>query len=138
MNSKITISEELSRFIKEYATDRYTLQLILFFAAHPYARFSELTIIHALNQNGGRCSLQKALRNLVDRGLIIARFENKVVLYSLPDNTLMRSILLELAQLDVYQQWLLIRQSYPYSATKESAYADGKIRRPINLAANVS
>lgn len=137
MTSKVTISGELSHFIKEYANDYYALQLILFFAVHHYARFSELAIIHALNQNGGRRSLHKALRNLVDRGIIRTCIENKVLLYSLPDNTSMRSLLLELAQLDAYQRWLLIRQAYPNSITRESAYAGEKARRPINLVAPV-
>ena len=107
MTSKATISEELSRFIKEYADDHYALQLILFFAVHPYAWFSELAIIHALNQNGSRRCLKEAIRNLVNRGVIRTCNKNKVNLYSLSDNTSVRGFVLELARLDMQQWWLL-------------------------------
>jgi hypothetical protein len=122
MTSKVIISEELSHFIKEHANDHCALQLILFFAIHPYARFSELAITHALNQNGGRRSLQKVLRNLVDRGIIRKCIENNVLLYSLSDNSSMRSLVLELARLDVQQRWLLLRQACNNSVTRGLEY----------------
>ncbi len=102
MSSKITISEDLFRFISEHTNDYYALQLILFFAEHPYAQFNELAIIHALNQDGGRRCLQQALRILVDKGMIKTCVDSNVHVYSLPEN--MRSLVLELARLNPSQR----------------------------------
>ncbi len=102
MSGKITISEELCRFISEHTNDYFALQLILFFAEHPYTQFNELAIIHALSQDGGRRSLQKALRILVDKGMIKTCTDSNVLIYSLPEN--MRSLVLELARLNPSQR----------------------------------
>jgi len=97
MTSEITISSELGHFIKERTNDHYALQIILFFADHPYARFNELAIIHALNHDNGRRCLQKALTGLVDQGIIKRCLGSNVLLYSLAEN--MRSPVLELTKL---------------------------------------
>ncbi len=116
MTSEITISEELRHFVNEHTNDYYTLQIILFFADHPYARFSELAIIHALNHDGGGHCIQEALRGLVDKGMMKMSTESNVAFYSLPENTSMWSLVLELAKLDVHQQQILLRQICPNSA----------------------
>ncbi len=117
MTSEITISEELRHFVDEHANDYHALQIILFFADHPYARFSELTIIHALNhdRSGERC-IQEALRKLVDKRMMKMSTESKVAFYSLSENTSVRSPVLELAKLDVRQRQIFLRQICPNSA----------------------
>lgn len=131
MANKIAISEGLYHFIKEHASDHHTLQVILFFADHPHAQFNELAIIHALNQDGGRRSLQKALKVLVDKGMIKALIVNNATVYSLPEN--MRSLASELARFDVHQRWLLQRQTcaesvgekmYLFGDMAEEAFSD--------------
>jgi len=116
MASEITVSEELCHFIKEHATDYYTLQLILFFAHHPYAQFDEMAISQALNQGSERHCIQKALGDLADKGIVQTSIANNVPLYSLTVN--MRSLVLELAKLDVRQQQLLLKQAWRYSVRK--------------------
>lgn len=107
MTSKAAISEGLNRFINEYADNQDAMQVIMFFAMHPNARFSELAITHALNQCSSRRGLKKAINDLVGRGVISTSNENRVSLYSLPDNTLLKGLILELARLDIQQCWLL-------------------------------
>src|SRR3990172_753706 len=98
MDSESTISEESLNFIKEAANDSYCLQIILFFAGHPYAQFNELAIIHALNHDGERRYLQRALGVLVDKAMIKTHMDSKTLVYLLADN--MRSLASELAKLD--------------------------------------
>ncbi len=104
MVSEIIMSEELFHFVKEQLDDNYALQCMLFFADHPYVQFNELAIIHALNQDGRRRYIQKALRALVDNGMIKTSIDSNVLLYSLPETML--SLGLELAKLDVRQRQL--------------------------------
>ncbi len=113
MTRGIIISAELSHFIKENSDDYYTLQLMLFFADHPYTRFNELAIIHALNPECGRRGIQKALRELVAKGIIKTCVDSNMHLYSLLENA--RSLILELAGLDLGQRQPLLRQTIPSS-----------------------
>ena len=128
MAGRIDISEELCCFIREHLDNYYTQQLILFFATHPHARFSELAVIHALNHNGGRNCLQKALTQLVDKGVITRYNKNNVLFYALPDNTSLQNLVLEFAGLDVRRQRLALEQSRSDSATREPVCA-GKSER---------
>ena len=89
MTSEITVSQELCHFIREHITDYYKLQLILFFTHHPYAQFNEMGISQALNQGSERHCIQKALRDLADKGIVQMCIANNVPLYSL--NLNMRS-----------------------------------------------
>jgi len=107
MNNEITISEERSNFIEEYKNDYYSLQIIQIFAEHPYAQFNESAIIHALNQNGGRGYIQKALSNFVEKGIIKTNEQSGASLYSLTE-TIRRQVL-ELAKFTPYQRQLLMR-----------------------------
>ena len=114
MNKKPSVSGELFHFIRENANDHYALQVILFFADHPYARFNEPAIIHASNLNGGRIFLQKALKNLVAKGTVKACVYNNGALYSLDENN--ATPILELAKLDMHQRQVLVAQAYSDSS----------------------
>ena len=107
MTNEINVSEEVCSFVKEYKNDYCALKIILFFADHPYARFSELAIIHALNHDNGRVYIQRTLSNFVERGIIKTQIGSSVLLYSLPENV--RRLVLELAKLVPHQRQLLVR-----------------------------
>ena len=107
MNNEITVSGEMGNFIEEYKNDYYSLQIIMVFADHPYTQFNESAIIHALNQNGGRGYMQKALSNFVKKGIIKTHGNNGASLYSLTED-IQRQVL-ELAKLAPYQRQLLMR-----------------------------
>lgn len=120
MLQKLNISDKLASFIREHMASYYSQQLILFFARHPRARFSEAAITYAINPNGGKVALQKALAELVDKNVITAYNKNKVRFYSLTDNKSLQSILTEFAGLDVSQQNLALGQLRIEPAEKEA------------------
>lgn len=116
MTAEMTIPGKLFRFVKEHTNNYYSLHIILLFANHPFTRFNELAIIHAIHRDGSRLHIQKALRELVDKGILTTRIDSNVHLYSLPEN--MRSVVLELAKLDLLQQQQLLGQTSQNSTGK--------------------
>lgn len=113
--AETTLQEKLCQFIKQYADDQCCLlELLQFFGRYPHTRFSALAIIHALN--GRRLYTERALRHLVDKGVVKRCNENKVFLYSLTEDESLRSLALDLAKLDWWQWQLLLKQIYPASA----------------------
>ena len=107
MNNEITVSEEVGSLIREYKNDYYSLQIILFFANHPYTQFNELAIIHALDRNGGRGYIQKVLSNFVEKGIVKTHKDSRAPLYSLTENIQKQA--LELTKITSYQRQLLVR-----------------------------
>jgi len=107
MNNEITVSEEADNLIREYKNDYYSLQIILFFADHPYTQFNELAITHTLDRNGGRGYIQKALSNFVEKRIVKTHKDSSASLYSLTEN-IQRQVL-ELAKITPYQRQLLVR-----------------------------
>jgi hypothetical protein len=100
--------------IKEFSDDPYCLELIQFFGWHPNTRFSGLAILHALSVNGERRYIDKALRQLVDKGIVKTYSENGIALYCLTDNNGLRQKALDVAGLD-WSQWQdVLRQSYSH------------------------
>ena len=76
-----TIEEKTRRLIKEYAGDPHCVELLLFLARHPRAKFSRLAIFHALN--GTTLYKEQALSRLTNSGVLRTYVENGVPLYSL-------------------------------------------------------
>ncbi len=107
------IEKPCPSFIKEYLDDRCCLEIIRFFGEYPRTRFSRLAVIHALNVNGGgRFYIERALQQLVDKG-VIRISTNNIPLYALTEDEPLRRSALALARLD-WQQWqLVLTQIYP-------------------------
>jgi len=108
--SEIAIAEKLSQFTREYADSHCCLELLRFFGAYPHARFNKLAVIHALDVNGRKLSMEKALKHLIDKGIVKTYIENSVRLYSLTEDGSLRSLALDLAKLDWPQWQLVVRQ----------------------------
>ena len=100
--------------IKEYDTDPYCLELMQFFGWYPNARFSRLAVLHALSANGERRCIEKALRELIDKGVVKTYSENNAPLYCLSDDVSKREAALEVARLDWGQWQGVLRQSYAH------------------------
>ena len=98
--------------IKEYADDCYCLEIIRFFGAYPRARFSRLTVAHALNVHGGRLYIERVLQQLADKGVIRISTNNNILLYSLTEDESLRRPALALARLDWHQWQLVLTQIY--------------------------
>ena len=107
MNNEITVSGKVCNLIREYKNDYYSLQIILFFADHPYTRFNELAIVHTLDRNGGKGYIQKALNNFVEKKIVKTHENSSTSLYSLAEN--IQKQVLELAEITPYQRQLLVR-----------------------------
>ncbi len=110
--TEVTSQDRLCQITKEYAGDHdCLLELLQFFGRYPHTRFSGLAVVHALNSR--RLYIERALRHLVDKGVVKRYSENNVSLYSLTEDESLRSLILDLAKLDWGQWQLLLRQIYP-------------------------
>lgn len=107
------IAEEPGQFIKQYADGYHCLELLRFFGRYPYTQFSELAVVHALDSNGGKLYIKKALGQLVDKGMVRMSVDNNISLYSLTEDESFRSLASKLAKLDWCQWRLALRQTLP-------------------------
>lgn len=94
--------EELYRFLEEHGNNRVKRELLNFWGRHPDARFSRYAICFALDC--GKLEAEKALRAMVDAGLVDNHKNNGLTLYSLTKNEEKRRRVLELAAVG-WDQW---------------------------------
>ncbi len=126
--SETTLQERLCQFTKEYTDDQCCLlEILQFFGRYPHTRFSGLAVIHALN--GRRFYTERALKYLIDKGVVKRYSENNVSLYSLTEDEELRSLVLNLAKLDWGQWQLLLKQIYP--ASEEQGDLRPNAQRPL-------
>jgi hypothetical protein len=109
MIGEMRTSDNTCKLIIENKNDYYTMQVILFFSDHPFARFNELAIIHALNQENSKRYIQEALKDLVEAEIIKSGMDGGIAVFSLVEN--MRGLVMELARLDVRQQQRLLQSA---------------------------
>ena len=112
--AQTTERENVFQLIKEYDSDPCCLELIQFFGWYPNARFSRLAILHALSANGERRFIERALRQLIDNGVVKTYSENNIALYCLTDDEALRQAALDIARLDWSQWQVMLRQSYTH------------------------
>jgi hypothetical protein len=112
--AQVTERGYLCQLIKEYNDDPYCLELIRFFGWHPNARFSGLAVLHALSVGGERRYVEKALSQLVDKGMVKTYSENDIAFYCLTDDKALRQSVLDVARLDWSQWQVMLRQSYTH------------------------
>lgn len=97
----------LGQIMKNQVSNRYCLSLLRFFMAHPNGRFSRLAIIHAIDEDGSRLGVEKALEQLVSEGILKTDTENHICYYLLTGNEPMRQLVLNMAEFD-WRQWQLV------------------------------
>ncbi len=114
--AEITIAEELCQFIKQYVDGYYCLELLRFFGGYPQAKFSELAVVHGLNSERGTSYIKRAIRHLVDKGVVRMSVNNNIPLYSMTEDESLRSLASNLAKLDWGQWQLMLRQILPIPA----------------------
>ncbi len=108
--SVAAIDDNLARCFRNYADERWSLlELLRFLGKHPYTRFSRAAIVNALRQQG--VFVERALKYLVETGLITVEAENNINLYSLASKEPMRSWAEELVRLDWRQWQSVLRES---------------------------
>jgi len=113
--AKTTFLEELCQFAKQFMDDSYCLELLWFFGRYPHTRFSERVVVHALNSNNGNSHTKRALRQLVDKGVVRISIDNDIPFYSLTEEESSHSLVSGLARLDWHQWQLVFRPTCPTS-----------------------
>jgi len=97
-------NEEICRLIDDYAEDPYCLRLIEFFSCHPDARFSGLSVLHALGVNSERYYIERAMAQLIDKGIVKTYSDDSVPYYGLTDDCSLRQSVVNVISLD-WGQW---------------------------------
>jgi hypothetical protein len=131
------LKEKSLQLIKHYSDDPESVELLHFFARHPYTRFSRLAIRHGLN-NENRSKTQTALQRLIEDKLLCIQNQNNILVYYLTDDTLRREIVCSLAAYDI-AQWKSITkvtqsQLQKNSSKEKQRYYFNYFYRNINIA----
>ncbi|OGO19983.1 MAG: hypothetical protein A2144_15005 [Chloroflexi bacterium RBG_16_50_9] len=105
--TEINARKSLSQFTGNLVGDHCCLAILRFFGAHPNSRFSELAIIHAVDENGSRARVRMALMQLADKGIIKADTENDTNLFLLTKEEPGRQLVIDLSRLD-WRLWQLL------------------------------
>lgn len=101
----IGIKDDLDIFIKSFADDLYSLELLLFFSRHPNAQFNRTAVLHAVTTKKFDTGI--ALKNLIDKKLVMVHAENGIMLYALTKDEPAHSLASQLVTID-QRQWQII------------------------------
>jgi len=99
--------QKLSCFLAKHGNNRARRGLLLFWSRYPSAKFSKPVIYSAVNYP--KHDVEKALKDMVEEGIVVSSIQNKVTLYSLTLNEERRRKIIELSTLDFERQQLLFR-----------------------------
>ncbi len=105
--TNVLTEESLYRFLEEHGNSQVRKELLLFWGMHPNAKFSGFAICYAVDCN--KLDTKRALKDMVEAGLLDTHIYNGVSLYSLTKNEERRRPVLELASLG-WDQWRLMLQ----------------------------
>jgi len=106
--AKVLTEENLYRFLEQHENNRVKRELLAFWGIHPNAKFGRRAICYALDC--GKLEADRALRALVEAGLIDTHMNNGLTLYSLTRDEAKRRMVLELATLDWDQRQLMLKR----------------------------
>ena len=93
-----------AQIINKYIDDCYCLELLRFFGTYPLAKFSELAIIHAQNDDSEKSRIRSALGRLVINRMVGVCIENGNHLYKLTDDESVHDSIVSLAKIE-WHQW---------------------------------
>ena len=102
------VEDKLFRFITDCWQNQYSLEILLFLGKHPSTRFNCPAIAQASATPGA--DVQRALNNLIDRGLVAIYCDNGTRLYSLTKNKPLRSLVLRMVAINQHHLQLTLRQ----------------------------
>jgi hypothetical protein len=103
----VTERNTFNQLIEKCSENRHCLELLRFFADHPNARFNRLAIIQAHDENDREYGVERALVELINKGIVKVSIENNTHFYSLTKDESRRSLALEIARLE-WRHWQLI------------------------------
>ena len=125
--------QSLYRFLEEHGDNQVKRRLLFFWGSHPNAEFARNAIGYALDFS--KLELDKALRVLVEAGLVDTHIHNDMTFYSLTTNNENRQPVLALAALG-WDQWQLMlkRMEEKDKLTKYQYVSGGSLKMRFNLA----
>ena len=97
----------LGKLMKNLISNRCCLALLRFFVVHPEDRYSLMAITYAIDGNGNKPDVHKALAQMVNEGLLQINNENGIDFYRLTREEPLRHIILEMAEFD-WRHWQLV------------------------------
>ena len=106
--AKVLSEENLYRFLEQHGNNRVKRELLAFWGMHPNAKFGRRAICYALDCS--KLEAERALRALVNAGLVDTHMNNGLTLYSLTRNEAKRRAVLELATLGWDQRQLMLKR----------------------------
>ncbi|OGO01169.1 MAG: hypothetical protein A2Y90_02005 [Chloroflexi bacterium RBG_13_52_12] len=105
--TKIKSQSYMGQLMKKFVSNRCCLGLLRFFAAHPDERFSKLAIVHAIDEDGSRLEVEKALAQMVEEKILKPSDENGISFYMLTKEEAMRKLVINMALFD-WRDWQLV------------------------------
>lgn len=87
--------EQLSRFVEEHTSDRLKSEILSFWSRHPYDKFTTSIIACALGLS--KLEVSRALKALMDTGLVDSCNQGDLTLYNLTTDETKRKPVLELS-----------------------------------------
>ncbi len=105
--NKVKSHSYMGQLMKKLVSNRCCLGLLRFFAAHPNGRFSKLAVIHALDEDDNRPSIENAIEQMIEEGIIKTSEENDVTYYLLTKEEAMRKLVINVALFD-WRDWQMV------------------------------
>jgi len=96
--SNVSMEEQLLQFLKEHRGDLLKMEVLAFWGRHPNARFEKSAIADALDCK--KLDIDRALKDMVEMGVLDMYMYNDTPFYSLTLNEERRRTVLELASID--------------------------------------
>ena len=103
-----TVEDKLFQFIKDCWQNQCSLEIILFLGKHPCTRFNCRAITQTAIAQG--LDIQRALSNLISRGLVTNYSDNGNALYSLTKEEPLRSLVLSMVDLNRHHLQVTLTQ----------------------------
>jgi len=110
-NTVITERNTFNQLAEKRSENRYYLELLRFFGAHPNTRFNRLAVIQSLNENDSEYDIERALVQLITKGLVKASNENNTRFYSLTEDESGRKWVMELVKLEWHNCQMAFRKA---------------------------
>jgi hypothetical protein len=102
------IDYTLARFLKSFNDDQCSLELLLYFGRHPLTRFNQPVVLSCLGSV--RPDVERALRRLLLKKLVVRFMENGVALFGLTHDEYVRNMITGMGRLDHSQWQRLLKQ----------------------------
>ena len=102
------VEDKISHLVREYGDDHCSLDLLMFFGRHPYARFSRMAIAHSIDAQ--RLNIDRPLKQLITDGLVRMYVENGLTVYSLTEDASLCELVTLLVSLDWYRWQTMLKR----------------------------